>query len=365
MTIRLGAMAFVVGVRALLFVAAAATAAAVTIPFNVIQSRLPESEQPTFPRITEAREWLATQFVDRLPPWAEPHGDWMLLLTTTRGMDRLDAAVDRIPDGLVARWQRFAVRLMEVFLLIWAVLMLAFLAAAVWAIGVLAVTVAEWAIAYDWMSLFEPRAPPTFNPIQDILAAIAAIPQIALVLAALFAALTAFIILWWVVMLPILPGLTLHEFGHYAALRKSGASVDGYGLILFGPLLGGAFVQPGDDAALLGSEETFAVWSGGIANSVIWGSALIAAGVAVGGDPVAVLQAVADPNAAPFLDPILASILLLVGFIEIGNGFLNAVPVGPVDGGGFIRSVEQDWWGFNDALADITLVAEPCDGGES
>lgn len=358
MTVRMGAMGFVIGVRVLLFV----VALAVVTPAKFIAGRLPSGSERNYPRIERLRCWIHEQTVGRLPDCAEYKGSSIVMVRTNYGMEWLDSVVDRIPDSVVRQWGRFGILVMEIFVFIWSAVLLVWLGAAAWIVAGWVRDIVGWALAYDWLSLLQPRAPPDYDVWAALEAAIQAAPEYAMAFGLLIVAFALVVVFWWAIMLPLLPGLTLHEFGHYAAIRKAGASVDSYGLLLFGPLLGGAFVEPGDDAEELTGTDAYTVWSGGIANSVLWGSILIAAGTTMGGDPLTVYAAFFNHGLATLMESPLASFLVLVGGIEVANGFLNAVPVGPVDGGGFIKEIEEEWWGYQDALSRLGIIEVAVDG---
>lgn len=364
-TLRSVGLGFVVVTRVSWLLAAIGLALPVIIPVALLKRYLPRRQRRFhFPRLARARDvivqWLLTArdwlkrrssavrawVGRRLPPWVDHRRAGIILLKTDRGMARLDMVVDRIPDATFERWRRFAVQTMEVFVIVWGAILLAYLGVSLWLVGKLVIAAGEWVLTADWAALMQSGAPPQYNP-GSVPSDAAAVWRLLVRLAA--GVVTAIVILW-AIMLPLLPGLTLHEFGHYAALRKAGASVDGYGLLLIGPVLGGAFVEPGSDAALLDRDDTFGVWAGGIANSLIWGTVLLVAGLAAGGDAVRLFELYTAGDISGLLSQPAASLLLAVGAIEVANGFLNAVPLGPVDGGGYIRSVEREWWGFHGAI---------------
>lgn len=357
MNLGLIAMGFVVGVRILWLAIAVALVEAV----RWVRSLIPSSEPPWWVlRLrSDIKRLKHTVIPDRIrafslrdyighrsPEWIERHETGALLVKTTVGMDRLDAIVDRLPDGPFRVWRRVGVIAFSMLVVIWGGLLLASLPYGAWLTGHAIADAVTWAVAFDWIGALS--QPPKPAPAPDVSLADTAVALAALVIGILLA-----IIFWWVLMLPFMPGLILHEFGHYAALRKAGASVDSFGILLFGPFLGGAFVQPGSDSAVLDHDTTLGVWAGGVANTIVAGTILLTAGVLLGGDPVRVVE-MAISGEWVLANPI-ATGVTLIGLFELGNGFLNALPLGPVDGGGFIRQIEREWWGFDKAIREVRI----------
>lgn len=354
MNARNGALAFVIGVRILVFAVAVTVSVVVSTPVRVLQRWTPEPTGYTLPWVQTVKDRVKAAVLGRLPSWVTYRGKGLFTVETTRGMKQLDRLVDRVPQTVFDWWQRFGTRLMMAFLFVWALILLAAVSLWVWATGHLAFELAVWALEYDWLSLFEvQRQQPEFDPLAAIAAAVQAIPEIALALAILGVIVLVLVIAMWVAMLPLLPGLALHELGHYAAIRRSGAIVESYGLLLFGPVLAGAFVEPGSDANRLDVRDSAGVWAAGIANSVLWGALLVAFGVAAGGQPLMTIEALVTGGAtAVVADQPVGALFVLLGSVEFANAFGNAYPGGRVDGGGFIRRMEREWWGFDAALAE-------------
>jgi hypothetical protein len=271
------------------------------MPLKALRERLPETNGPMFPRLTRLKTTIVSAARERSPEWIEHDGNFTFLLKTNVASDWLDALVDRVPERLIDYWLKFAIIAMAAMLLVWAVLLLGGLFLAVRTVWALTVKLVEWAANYDWLSLLEQQPQPQYDPM--------------------------------------------------GAIRRAGASVDSYGLLLLGPLLGGAFVSPGDDAEDLKAERDFEIWSAGIANSLIWGSILLSCGLLLSGEPAAVIQALFGQQSGIFLDKPVSSILLAIGMVEVANSFVNAVPFGPVDGGGFVRTAEEELWDLEESTA--------------
>lgn len=354
-----GAMAFVVVVRLII----QGVAFVLASPVIALKKRLPDTDGPTSPRLMRFKSWVSSRTLDRLPEWAEYRGNFKLLLKTNVGSDQLDTFVNRVPAPLIKGWLRFAIATMAVFLVGWSVLLLVGLVLAVQAAWTLTQDVVEWALAYDWLSLLNSQPTTGFDPIAQVLGIVNAIPEIAHMIGVLAISLLISIIFYWFVMAFLLPGLTLHEFGHYAAIRRAGASVDSYGLLLFGPLLGGAFVEPGEDAEELDAAQDFRIWSAGIANSLLWGTSLLLSGLLLTEQPLTTIQALYTQQYGVVSSQPVPSILLGVGVVEVANSFLNAVPFGPVDGGGFIRTAEEEWWDFDDSIRFDQRIRHVLSGG--
>lgn len=204
------------------------------------------------------------------------------------------------------------------------------------------------AMTFDWASLLEPQPTPEVDLIAQLQQLVAAMPELLHTGAVFLLYAGVGIVLSWGLMVFILPGIALHEFGHYAAARRAGASVDSYGLLLLGPVLGGAYVEPGDDAEDLPADKKYGIWAAGIGNSMLWGTVLLAGGLALSGDPGAVLFGWLLQDFGVFTSQPVASLLLALGIMEVANSFLNAMPFGPVDGGGFVRTAEEDLWGLDE-----------------
>lgn len=357
----IGAMAFVIVVRLILH----GTALALSFPISALKERLPNTEGPTFPRLKRLKSWFVDRTLDQLPEWAEYNGSFTILLKTDAGAERLETLVNRIPDRVISGWLQFGVATMVVFLVGWGVLLLAGLVLAAKTAWSLILASVKWALAYDWASLLEARPTPSFDPLGQLLQLVNAMPEIAYTIALLAVSLLACIVVYWVLMLFLLPGLTLHELGHYAAIRRAGGSVDSYGLFLLGPLPGGAFVEPGEDTEDLHAQHHFGIWSAGIANSLLWGTIVLSCGLVLSGEPLTALHALYAQDYAMLTTQPLSSVLLAVGIVEMSNGFLNAVPIGPVDGGGFIRTAEEEWWGFDDSAGVGERIRHVLSGSRS
>lgn len=361
MTLRSGALAFAVGVRLAWFLTSLVVWLLVSVVSKPVRWLLPTVDRPQSTWVARFKGYVGGMGFLSLPDWIEYRGNGMFLLKTSRGSEAFDRAIDRLPESLLRHWQAFGVYLMLVFMATWAVILLVLLGATVWMYGSLAVTLGVTALSFDWASIFAGQQSPPGIDLAAILSGaevlIYALPDIGLTLLTLAGSIVVLVAVWWLIMLPFFPGLALHEFGHYAAIRDAGETVDSYGLLLIGPLLGGAFVEPSDRVALLDADDKLSMLSAGISNSLLWGTVLLATGLLLAGDPAAIATALyrQGPMAA-FQRPVV-TVLLGVGAFELYNAFTNAIPIGPVDGGRFIQTIEREWWGF-DAAIDRAFAGE-------
>lgn len=326
-----------------------ATALVFAAPVSFIRGNLPTNTVKS-QRFTAFKTLISQETIGRLPDWVERNGKYTFMLKTTHGMNHLDALVEKTPTRLLRLWQHFGILTMTIFVTTWAFILLAATAFWFWHTGTTAIETTHWALNYDWLSLLQLQEPTDHSLLERLTTALASIPDAYHTIFNTTIMAATVIAVWWLIMLPLIPGLILHELGHYAAIREAGGTVESYGILLIGPVLGGAFVQPGNDVNLLDKHNQFFVWSAGIANSLIWGTLLTTTALLLGGH-TSILKIFTEGAAPTAVQSVpLASVLLLIGVTEIMNGFLNAIPLGPVDGGGFIRTQEADWWGFNDAI---------------
>lgn len=333
-----GALVFVSIVRFLM----QNVARLVGLPFTILNKYLPETNGPSFPRLARLKHYLQDAILDSLPENVEYEGSYTFLVKTNRGDGYLDNLVERIPDSIFHHWQRFGVATMVCFLVLWSVLLLAFTAITGALVFKTTVETIPTLLSFDWTSLFHAQPTTGVEWSISLSQVIGVIPGVLIRLGSLLLGMLLFVALFWVLTLIFLPGVALHEFGHYAAVRRAGASVDSYGLILMGPFLGGAFVQPGDDAEELSVEQDFVIFAAGIANNMILGTALLLLGVLVAPDPVGIIHSYISGDWSFIFNQSLGTLLLGLGSFEVFNGFLNAVPFGPVDGGRFIQTAEEN-----------------------
>jgi Zn-dependent protease len=263
-----------------------------------------------------------------LPEWIEYYGSYTFMLKTTRGKDTLDQLADSIPDWLFKRWQRLSISVMSLCLLLWVVLS---------AIGVVVGIGAMGGVLYDiatgGIDIWIGEA-----PVQETSYDVTIAEVFTTVIVAIFS-LLLFSILFTVAMSPVLIGLALHEFGHYAGIRRSGADVEFYGLLLSGPLIGGAFVHPTDDIYEKDAETQLAAFAGGITANIIYGSCLLCLSLVLFTDPVNTLSG----WTMEIIQQPLPATLFFFGCFEIVAAFANSVPVGGVDGGKFVQVAEQHY----------------------
>lgn len=262
------------------------------------------------------------------PDWFAYHSHGHFLLMTTRGQHTLDRLAKAIPDRVFRVWQRYSVGLMSLFVTLWVVVAVVWLAASIETFVDVVHTMLTDGIQYDQWESQEPATtdtPSLSETAQSLFWTLLSLP-VALVLTNLF-------------LLPLLPGLMLHEFGHYAGLARNEIAVESYGLLLFGPLIGGAFVLPSDELDDAPPDEQLAMLAGGVANDVIYGTVLIGLSLFLFANPVSMIAGGIETMIA---QPI-PMVLFLFGTLELFMGFVNCFPAGPVDGGKFIAIAEQKY----------------------
>jgi hypothetical protein len=313
----------------------------VTYPVVLLQSYLPNNERASWiDRLcTKVRTW----FEDTTPEWVELHGQFTIIISTTRGQDRLEAFANSIPDWLYDRWHQFALVSMVGFLVSWAVGMVILTVVS----GVLTAAMIPKAIAYvttvDWQSLFQTGAQPDYSFSLSVAEVVGSIPDILVGLGAAIVALLVLIVLFAGVMLLFMPGLILHEFGHYASIEHGGGEIERYGIIFIGPFLGGAFVDPGESMETMNLFDKLYGLSAGVANTVIWGTMLTVGGLVLVGNPITIVQAWLSNEYSVLLANPVGTGLLLIGFVEFTNAQLNSFPGEPIDGGKVIDAAEDEY----------------------
>lgn len=297
-----------------------------------------EPYNPRFPRFYAYKQRFTRWFLSQLPPWIEYRGGWKFLLKTTRGMDTLDRIVARIPDRVFDHWHRFSVGLMVTSLVAWGIAGIALLGyMAHFAVVKLPAHI-QTLMALDVATSQEPTA--TWEITLDGI--IQVIPNLLVSVIGILALLVFFTLMLWLFSSLFLPGLILHEFGHYASLRKAGCPVESYGIMITGPILGGAFVEPSDEITDLPKRDRYRALSTGIANSLLWGLTLLTVGVLLT-EPSNVLQTYIDIERSILVSNPVGSLLLLMGGVELLNSLMNSIPAGPIDGGRFIQEAEASW----------------------
>jgi hypothetical protein len=203
------------------------------------------------------------------------------------------------------------------------------------------------AIAYvttvDWQSLFQTGAQPDYSFSLSVAEVVGSIPDILVGLGAAIVALLVLIVLFAGVMLLFMPGLILHEFGHYASIEHGGGEIERYGIIFIGPFLGGAFVDPGESMETMNLFDKLYGLSAGVANTVIWGTMLTVGGLVLVGNPITIVQAWLSNEYSVLLANPVGTGLLLIGFVEFTNAQLNSFPGGPIDGGKVIDAAEDEY----------------------
>jgi len=261
-----------------------------------------------------------------LPEWIDYYGSYTFMLKTTRGKAYLDRLALWIPDRLFTKWQRLSISVMSLLVLLWVVLS---------AIGVLVGIGAMSGLLYDiatggidlWVGEASVQESSyDVNVVQILTTAIVAVFSLLL-----------FSVLFTIAMSPVLIGLALHEFGHYAAIKRSGADVEFYGLLLTGPLLGGAFVHPTDEIYEKDVQTQLAAFGGGVTANILYGSLLVCLSLVLFTDPLTTLSG----WTTEIIQQPLPAVVFFFGCFEITAGFANAVPIGGVDGGYFVQIAEE------------------------
>lgn len=354
-TALLTAVAFVVGTRFILH----GTLLAISWPYRTLNSLLPSTNTTTFTRIERLKEYVASKLTKHLPGDVEFRGNWVILLKTTYGQQQLDALVDSTPDRLVDIWLRLSVATTLALLVTWATVLLIGLVIAAKTILELFPELISKLATFDWGYSHTTRPTPNVDLTEILIEAITSIPEIAIALGIVALVVAITVISFWVASLALLPGLAFHEFGHYAAIRKGGKIVEYYGLVLTGPILGGAFVSIDDEELeSMPAIHQFRTWSAGIGTDLLWSTFLISSAMVLSTDPVGLLTAFSRQNYIVLSAQPVPALLLAVGTLEIVNGFLNALPLGPVDGGQFMKTAEEIWWGYEDDFDFTDKIAQ-------
>jgi len=263
-----------------------------------------------------------------LPEWIDYYGSYTFMLKTTRGKAYLDSLAERIPERLFTKWQRLSIAVMSICLLLWVILSAIGVVAGIGAIGGLLYDIATGGIDL-WVG--ETSVQETSYDVSVVEMFITAIVAVL--------SLLLFSVLFTIAMSPVLIGLALHEFGHYAAIKQAGAEVEFYGLLLTGPLLGGAFVHPTDEIYESDVETQLSVFAGGITANILYGSLLVCLSLVLFTDPLTTLSGLTTE----IIKQPLPAAFFFFGCFEIVAGFANAVPIGGVDGGYFVQIAEQHY----------------------
>lgn len=337
-----------------------ATAHVIAKPIIWLKRRLPNTSGPSFPRLAGLKAGILRVGGRYKPDWIEHSGSLFFKLKTTRGSTYLDRLVERIPDRALNCWIRGSVAAMVAMLAVWAAILLTSLVILLGLLGKGAIAVMQWLGTVDWISLFtvQPAEPVQIDIAAQLMAVAAGLPDLLLSLAIAFLWSLA---MFWGVMLLFLPGISLHEFGHYAALKKHGLDVEHYGLFTIGPYPGGAFVEPACDLRKESSPTNYAVLAAGIGNTLLWAAVLLITGLFVTGSPVAAVVAALAGDISLFVASPAAGLLVLLAVFEAVNAFLNAFPRGPVDGGLFVEAAEREFYGierkpeFSDRLQYVSM----------
>jgi len=313
-------------------------------PFVWVGQYLPAMDRE--PRFQKYREWC----VNQLPAYIEYRGNWTVMIHTTKGKGWFTSVAARIPDRVYRYWHRYSLVSMVVLLSVWS---LAILFGVGVSIGVYIHTLTEMVpklLTVDWSTFIQFGNQPTPEYELTLQTVLNGLLKVGVGLIQLTALLLLATLLLWVFMLPIIPGLIIHEFGHFASMQQAGSDVETYGLILTGPILAGAFVQPDESFEDVSPQKRLHALSAGVGNTLLWATVLLTGGFVLTSDPVSVLQSLAGRDHTVFIQHPVGSILLLFGVFEMMNAVGNAFPIGHVDGGLFMDAAEERW----DGLKQIT-----------
>jgi len=263
-----------------------------------------------------------------LPQWIEYYGSYTFMLKTTRGKAYIDWLAENIPDTLFSKWQRLSISMMSILVLLWVVLSAIGVLVGIGALSSLLYDISTGGIELGFGETTVQETSYDVNVVKILTTAIVAVLSLLL-----------FSVLFTIAMSPVLIGLALHEFSHYAAIKRSGADVEFYGLLLTGPLLGGAFVHPTDEIYEKDVETQLAAFGGGVAANILYGSLLVCLSLVLFTDPLTTLSG----WTTDIIQQPLPAVVFLFGCLEIIAGFANAVPIGGVDGGYFVQIAEQHY----------------------
>jgi len=263
-----------------------------------------------------------------LPQWVDYYGSYTFMLKTTRGKAHLDRLALWIPDKLFSKWQRLSISVMSMLVLLWVVFSVIGVFVGIGALSGLLYDLATGGIELGFGE----------TSVQDTSYDITFVDVVTTAIVAVLS-LLLFSILFTIAMSPVLIGLALHEFSHYAAIKRSGADVEFYGLLLTGPLLGGAFVHPTDEIYETDVETQLAAFGGGVTANILYGTILICLSLVLFTDPLTTLS---GWTTAIIQQP-LPAVVFFFGCFEIIAGFANAVPVSGVDGGYFVQIAEEHY----------------------
>jgi len=291
-------------------------------PAFYVRSYLPKSDGPT--RWERFKSRVGDSLIPKLPAWAEYHGGYIIMAKTTYGKATVDRFVDRVPKRLLEVWQRFSVAMMFVLLTLWSLFLLACLGVLLGVSATGLYSLLQNPPSFEWLFV-EPSLGET-----DVALTLGDVLYYSLhfvgFLIVLFVVFVATFLLF-------LPGMMLHEGGHYLAARRNDLTVDYYGIIFKGPLPAGAFVHiPDDELEEAPRENVLPTLAGGIGNTMLWASALLVTGGSV-------LLAATQFDLSSL--SVLGYGLVLIGGFELFNAYINAFPAGKVDGGLFVEAAQD------------------------
>jgi Zn-dependent protease len=305
---------------------------------------LPWNTEPAYGPFQLSR-WSRFKFnirqktIPKLPEWIEYRGNYMFLVKTTKGKDKLDWVVDRIPKPLFNVWQRFGVSVMVILLVLHSLLILAAIGVSVVAMGIALQDLVTNGLPLDLLAVETGQTEVERGiSLQDVLWSLATIPiaiGILLLLSAVF---------WYLLVLPLLPGLLLHEFGHYAMAKRADVEIQSYGFIFMGPFVQGAFVEPNDeDLERASVSEKLRILSGGVGTNILLATGYICLALLVLENPVNAFSQVLTGNAYLLADQPVALCIVGLACVEVALALLNTLPGGEIDGGRVVQIVEEEF----------------------
>lgn len=255
--------------------------------------------------------------------WGTAKSRAIWTVETRRGSDRIERGAAAIPDRLWSEYSETAVVAMYALFVGWALVAVAAV------LAVVRFVVADLEAVLDEPGEAEPVAAADLLVGAEIL------------IEAVVVSTGAYLLLVGA----LAPGLVLHELSHAVAAAREGVNLRASGIIFAGPLPMGAFVRLEHDwMRTAGREGAIRVLAAGVFANLVWGSILVAAGVAlVGGLPMTMPADIPGTLAAAARADTLVAIgtaLYLLGIVEWGIAFLNAIPVWRVDGG-LVRQVRR------------------------
>lgn len=269
---------------------------------------------PIGDRVKKFDEW-SPEWIDR---WGKFH-----TVETTHGMPVLEKWAKKIPEKYWSKWATFSMLSMGTFVVIW-FFIFAYITYEGFLFG---------SEIYYEMDFLAAREPPDISALE--MAVTVAVWSTALLLTvAYFLLLLPLYILLFLV---LIPGIALHELGHFVAMVRNDIEVEAYGILFLGPLPAGAFVKPTDDEwdekKTLGTK--LQVFSSGISANIAYGAFF--AVIALPWLGFSALDS-SNPVAMTAL-----YVFLILSIIEFINAFFNSIPLWKLDGGHFFKGISGNY----------------------